>query len=64
MPNANSRSRVRWRSSKRSFRRRWPVYLVILVFCVTSVAIAIIVANNLEEGPKKAPATPIPKAIR
>jgi len=39
---------MRWTSNSRTFRRRWPVYLVMLLLCVTSAAIAIIVVNNLD----------------
>ncbi len=64
MPTATSnRARVRWASKKRKFRRRWPVYLVMLILCVTTVAIGIIVMNNVDE-PAKTPPTPVPKAIR
>jgi peptidoglycan/LPS O-acetylase OafA/YrhL len=63
MPSSRNSARVRWASKKRRFRRRWPVYLVMLILCVTTVAIGIIIASNVDEPAKAAP-TPIPKAIR
>ncbi len=63
MPSASSRARLRWASKKRTFRRRWPVYLVTIILCITAVALAIIIVNNVDE-PAKTPPTPIPKAIR
>ena len=63
MPTTSSRARVRWASKKRTFRRRWPVYLVMLILGVTTVALAIIIMNNVEEA-AKTPPTPVPQAIR
>jgi predicted PurR-regulated permease PerM len=60
---SSNRARVRWASKRRKFRRRWPVYLVMLIVCVTTVAIGIIIASNVDEPAKAAP-TPIPRAIR
>jgi hypothetical protein len=48
MAHVCSRAPLHWISRSRTFRRRWPVYLVMLLLCVTSAAIAILVVNNLD----------------
>ena len=53
-------------SKKRSFRRRWPVYLAMTLICVTSVAVVILIMGDID-APSRA-RTPqksnVPKAIR
>jgi hypothetical protein len=54
-------------SRKRSFRRRWPVYLSMALICVTSAAVAILIMMSDVDAPSqtKAPQqTNMPKAIR
>ena len=58
-----NRATVRWASKKWKFRRRWPVYLVLIILSVTIVALGVIVMNNFDES-AKTPETPIPRAIR
>jgi len=43
MPSHSSRSIVHW---QRKWRRRWPVYVMLLLFCVTCVAVAFLVLNG------------------
>ena len=66
MPNKRSRALRRWMSKKYSFRRRWPVYLVMMLICVTSIAVVILILGDID-APAQA-RTPqksgIPKAIR
>ena len=66
MPNKRSRALRRWMSKKYSFRRRWPVYLVMMLICVTGVAVVILVMGDID-APAQAK-TPqkntIPRAIR
>lgn len=65
MPDTRSRARVRWASRKRSLRRRWKLYLIMILAIVTSAAIVVIIINNVDEPDNgKTPATPVPKAIR
>ncbi len=65
MPETRSRARVRWASRKRSLRRRWKLYLIMILAIVTSAAIVVIIINNVDEPDNgKKPATPVPKAIR
>ena len=65
MSDTRSRARVRWASRKRSLRRRWKLYLILILAIVTSAAIVVIIINNVDEpdNGKKA-ATPVPTAIR
>jgi hypothetical protein len=54
-------------SKKRSFRRRWPVYLSMALICVTSAAVAILIMMSDTDAPSRARApqqTNVPKAIR
>jgi hypothetical protein len=60
---ARPRPRLRWASKKRAFRRRWPVYLTLVIICVTTVALAILIASDIDQ-PSKTPPTPVPQAIR
>ncbi len=66
MPNKRSRVLRRWMSKKRSFRRRWPVYLAMTIICVTSVAVAILIMDDIEAPSRtNAPQSSIvPIAIR
>ncbi|MDB4909311.1 MAG: hypothetical protein JWO39_134 [Gemmatimonadetes bacterium] len=67
MPNSRSRARRRWISRKRSFRRRWPVYVMLLIFCATALAIVVLVLIDIETPPRAAQAQqrrPVPAAIR
>jgi hypothetical protein len=67
MPNSRSRARRRWISQKRSLRRRWPVYLILLLFCITSLAIVVLVLSDIDSPPGRAQAqqrAPVPAAIR
>ena len=66
MPNKRSRARRRWLSKKYSLRRRWPVYLAMMLICITSVAVVILIMSDIDaparpKGPQKAG---IPRAIR
>jgi hypothetical protein len=66
MPNKRSRALRRWMSKKRSFRRRWPVYLAMTLICVTSVAVVILIMGDID-APSRATApqkSNVPKAIR
>lgn len=65
MPPTRSRARARWASRKRSLRRRWKLYLVMILAIVTSAAIVVIIIHNVDEPDNgRKPATPVPKAIR
>lgn len=67
MPSSRSRAKRRWISRKRSFRRRWPVYLIMLLFCATAVAILVLVAIDIDSPARPAQAqqgTTVPAAIR
>jgi hypothetical protein len=66
MPNKRSRALRRWMSRKRSFRRRWPVYLAMTLICVTSVAIVILIMGDIATPPstKASQKSTVPKAIR
>jgi hypothetical protein len=67
MPNKRSRALRRWMSRKRSFRRRWPVYLSMALICVTSAAVVILIMMSDIDAPSqtKAPQqTNVPRAIR
>jgi hypothetical protein len=66
MPNKRSRAMRRWMSKKRSFRRRWPVYLVMTLICVTSIAVVVLIMGDIDaparsRAPQK---VNIPRAIR
>jgi hypothetical protein len=66
MPNSRSRARRRWISKKYSLRRLWPVYLIMLLFCITSLAIVVLVLNDIDapRGAQAQQRTPVPAAIR
>ena len=41
-----ARSRTIWHW-KRKWLRRWPVYVIMLLFCITGVALVFLVMNDL-----------------
>jgi peptidoglycan/LPS O-acetylase OafA/YrhL len=64
MPSTSNRARLRWASKKRRFSRRWPLYLVVIILAITTMALGVIIENNIDEPPAKAKPTPLPKVIR
>jgi peptidoglycan/LPS O-acetylase OafA/YrhL len=65
MPNSRSQARRRWISKKRSLRRRWPVYVMMLLFCATAAAILVLVFIETPARPARAQQrAPVPSAIR
>jgi hypothetical protein len=67
MPNSRSRAKRRWVSRKRSLRRRWPVYVMLLLFFATAFAIAVLVLIDIETPARRVQAqqrTSVPAAIR
>ena len=57
----------RWMSKKRSFRRRWPVYLAMTLICVTGVAFVVLVMGDIDAPRARHDAeagTSVPRAMR
>jgi hypothetical protein len=67
MPNSRSRARRRWISKKYSLRYRWPVYVMLLLFCATAFAVVVLVLSDINTPAHRAQAqqrTAVPAAIR
>jgi len=43
MPRHRSRQIVHWR---RKWRRRWPIYVIFVLFCITGVAVAFLALSG------------------
>ena len=66
MSNKRSRALRRWMSKKRTFRRRWPVYLAMVLICITSVAVIVLIMSDIDAPSRtSAPqASSVPNVIR
>ena len=67
MPPHRSSARRRWISRKHSLRRRWPVYVMMLLFCLTAAAVVILVLTDIEtpaRGVQSQQRTSVPAVIR
>jgi hypothetical protein len=67
MPSSRSSARRRWISRKYSWRRRWPVYVMMLLFCLTAAAVVVLVFTDIDSPVRSVQSqqrTPIPAVIR
>jgi hypothetical protein len=58
MATSRHQSRRRWISRKRSLRRRWPLYLMLLLLCITGMAILLLMLTQFDAPMRHARAAP------
>jgi len=67
MPTSRSYARRHWVSKRRSLRRRLPMFVTVLLCCLTGVAILLLVVdqfNSPASASQSQQRTPVPAAIR
>ena len=65
MPRSQSRADRHWISRNHSLRRRWPVYLMLLLLGIACIALVVLVFDGIDNPERsQGQSAPVPAAIR